>query len=990
MQEDFFEYLKSNKPELLIVSDDKEALIARDIAHFLGFKPFILADLRANFGDDLLSFSDELKQISNELNEYYSYNKQNKLLISPIRTIVNKLPKKECFKTKKISFADTINLEEFKNLLYNWGYNFVDIVEDEGEVSIRGDIIDIFIVGDENPVRISLFDTEVESIRYFEIESQKSFNELEEIFIKPAFLALDEEQTKEIEQKINSSNSSAFINNIQSLGFWFIDELGEFYTKKLNSTISINAKDEIDEVYIFSKNKINKEEILKLPVIEKAKKYVNVKPTNIIEFLEFHKDKKITIISNTQTKLKALELNEAVLKKINFIQSFEVINLVSNDEVILSLNNEVKKRKKKKRPTIVLDELKVGDFVVHEVHGIGKFIGIEPVKIMGGTKDFVVLVYAGDDRLLIPVENIDIIDRYVADSGIIPTLDKLGKNSFSKLKAKIKDKLFAIANEIIKLAALREVTEGIKIEINKNLIKEFQKEAGFSYTKDQIKAIEEIFADLSSGKIMDRLLSGDVGFGKTEVAMNAIFAVSLNNYNSLFICPTTLLAHQHYNTLQKRFNKFNIKVAKIDSKTTTKEKNEIIKNYNDGNIKIIVGTHSLLNLKNLKNTALAIIDEEHKFGVKQKEKIKELHSKLHILSMSATPIPRTLNLALSKVKSLSELKTAPVDRIGVRSFVKEYDEKVIKEAILRELRRGGQIFYIFNNIATIENKKNEILKILPNLKIKIIHSKINSKEADNILLEFANKEFDLLLSTSIVESGLHLPNSNTIIIEGANNFGIADLHQLRGRVGRGDKLGFCYFLVKDKNRLTNEAIKRLVALERNSYLGSGIALAHQDLEIRGGGNILGEAQSGHIKQIGYALYLKMLEEAILTLSGEVKEENKTVEIKLTISAYLSSDFINDDRLRLDAYRRLGKAKTTEEIYTIADELEDRFGKFDRVSSQFIDLLIIKIKALNCDIKQISNFNQNITFKYNDERVITFKANSKDDDDIIKAVLEKLQ
>ena len=981
---EIFEYLKDNKIELLIVSDDKEALIARDIASFLGYKVFVLPDFRANFGDDLLSFSEELKQISTSLNNYHNYTKKNKLLISPIRTITYKLPKKECFSTKKIAFGDTINLDEFKTLLYNWGYIFVDIVESEGEVSIRGDIIDIFIVGEDEPIRISLFDVEVESIRYFDIQNQKSYQkELEEIILRPAFLALDEQKLSLLNQKLKS-NQNNIINNIHSLGFWYLDELGEFYTQKLTSVISNNAINEIDEVYIFD-NRIDKNQILQIPKIPPAKKYQPISPTNIAEFLQFHKDKKITIISNTQTKLKSLELPSDI--KYHFINSYEIINLISDKEVIISLNKEVKKRKKKK-PNIILDELQKGEFVVHEVYGIGKFIGIEPISIMGGKRDFVTILYANDDKLYVPVENIDIIDRYVADSGAIPTLDKLGKGSFTKLKEKVKEKLFKIANEIIELAAIRQLQEGIKINIDKNQIKLFWQKAGFEYTPDQKQAIKEIFEDLSSGKIMDRLLSGDVGFGKTEVAMNAIFAVSLNNYKSLFICPTTILANQHFHSLKDRFEPFGIKVAKIDGKTKPKEKKAILQDFASNKLHVIVGTHALLNIKE-KSLALVVIDEEHKFGVKQKEKLKNFKNEVHILSMSATPIPRTLNLALSQIKSLSQLKTPPKDRIGVRSFVKEYDKKIIKEAILRELRRGGQIFYIYNNIATINLKQKALLQILPNLKIEILHSKISPKESERILLDFADKKFDLLLSTSIVESGLHLPNANTIIIDGANNFGIADLHQLRGRVGRGDKEGFCYFLIQNKSSLTDSAIKRLVAIERNSYLGSGYALAYQDLEIRGGGNILGEAQSGQIKQIGYGLYLKMLEDAILTLSGKTKQAKQTIELKLSINAYLSNDFIQEDRLRLDAYRRLSKATDTQQIYQIADELEDRFGKFDEVSYNFIKLMIIKLKALQQNIKQISNYNQNITFIYNDNSKKTFKAYSKDDDDILKAILNSI-
>lgn len=989
-----YEYLKNLKEEkklkeceLLIVNDDKQAQIASDIVSFLGFKPFTLADFRANFGDDLLSFSTELQDITKALNEYYSYKKQDKILIAPIRTASFPMPKDKCFDSFEISFADTLNLEELKTKLYNWGYYFVDIVTSEAEVSIRGDILDICPLGSETGYRISLFDDEVESIREFDIEDQKSSKEeIENFKITPAFLALEESALEEINEQIQSVESDAFIKDIHSLGFWYLGELGEYLPQKLNSYVTLEALDELEEVYVFEDKRVAKEKFLTLPQVRRAKNYQEVAPANIKEFLTFHEDKKVTIISSSEAKVKSFDL-ELSNSNINYIFENYIINLVGNDEVIISLNKEIKKRRKK-RVRLVLDELQEGDFVVHETHGIGQYRGIEPVVVMGAKRDFVIVMYAGDDKLLIPVENIDLIDRYVADGNSYAVVDKLGKGSFAKLKEKVKDKLFAIANDIIKLAAARELINGIKINTEKQVLANFQNSAGFEYTKDQTRSVREIFEDLSSGRVMDRLLSGDVGFGKTEVAMNAILATVLEGHQAIFVCPTTLLASQHFHGMRKRFEEFGIRMAKLDGKSTTKDKNEVKKSLEEGSLDLVVGTHSLLGVKT-KDLALVVIDEEHKFGVKQKEKLKELREDVHIFSMSATPIPRTLNLALSKLKGMSSLLTPPRERLGVRTYVKEYSDKLIKEIILREKRRGGQLFYVHNNIASIEAKKADIEEIVPNIKIEIIHSKVKPKDAEEIIEKFDNKEFDILLATSIVESGLHLPNANSIIIDGADRFGIADLHQLRGRVGRSDKEGFCYYVVEDKKKITNDAIKRLVALESNSYLGSGTALAHQDLEIRGGGNIIGEAQSGHIKQIGYGLYLKMLEDALASLSGETKEEAKTVDIKLAISAFISSDYIVEDRVRLELYRRLSKCHSKQEVYEIEEEMEDRFGKPDIPTKQFLELIIIKILALSQGIKTISSYEMNITFVKSDETKETIKSPSKDDDDIIETTLKFL-
>jgi transcription-repair coupling factor (superfamily II helicase) len=989
---DIFYSLKQNKPQLLVVSDEKEAYQAKDCASFLGYAPFLLPDFRANYGDDLLSFSEELKTITKVLEQYYLYKKKNKILISPIRTITFPLPKENCFEQFELNFGDTIDIKLLKDKLYNWGYIFVDIVTSEGEVSFRGDILDIFPLEVDNAYRISLFDTEIESIRLFDVENQKSQKEeLESISISPAFLSLESKKFEELEEKARNSKTDTFIKDIHSLGFWYLDELGEFYTKTLESFITKKALNEMDEVFIFSEKRINKEAILSLNPILSQNVYKQITPSNKKEFLEFHKEKKITIISSTEARVRSYDLP---LLRDNQFQNYQVayrdelINLLSDDELILSLNIEIKKRKKKK-PKIIVDELKNGDYVVHETHGIGRFIGIEPVVVMGAKMDFVVLNYLGDDRLLVPVQNLDLIDRYVADSGNTALLDKLGKGTFAKLKNKVKEKLFAIASEIIALAAKRELIEGIKIDTTKEEIALLQNESGFIYTKDQQRSIDEFFSDISNGLVMDRLLSGDVGFGKTEVALNGIFATILSGYQALLVCPTTLLASQHYEGLKKRVEKYGFKIAKLDGRTTTKEQTVVKKALEDGTIDFVVGTHSLLNVKCAK-LALIVIDEEHKFGVKQKEKLKELRNDAHIFSMSATPIPRTLNLALSKIKGMSSLTTPPSERIGVRSFVKEYDEKIIKEVILREKRRGGQIFYIYNNIATIKNKRDEILSILPNMKIEIMHSQIQPKDSIRIIEDFSDGKFDILLATSIVESGLHLPNANTMIIDGANRFGIADLHQLRGRVGRSNKEGYCYFIVEDKNKLTEDAIKRLVALESNSYLGSGTALAHQDLAIRGGGNLIGEAQSGHIENIGYTLYIKMLEDAIATLSGETSEEKATVDIKLTISAYISSDYISEDRLRLELYRRLSKAKDKSEVFEILEEMEDRFGKLDTHTKQFIDLIFIKLQGVAKNIKTISNYEMNISIVYNDDKKEVIKSPSRDDDDIISTVLKYLK
>ncbi|RLA65768.1 MAG: transcription-repair coupling factor, partial [Epsilonproteobacteria bacterium] len=748
-----------------------------------------------------------------------------------------------------------------------------------------------------------------------------------------------------------------------------------------------NLDEELKEIYELTEPLLERKAFL-LPFITEGSKYRDLEAVDANKFLTAHKEKHITIIAKNESIVRGSELDS--FDNINFVYQEGIVNIMGADRLILSLNKAIK-RKRVKKASIVLDELKTGDYVVHENHGVGIFKGIEKREILGSLSEFVVMHYQNEDALLIPVSSLEVIDRYVAEGGSLPVLDRMGKASFRKLKAKVKEKLFAIATQIINLSAQRHLKKGIKLKRDMEEHAIFMSEAGFVHTQDQERAIDDMLDDMSSGKMMDRLLSADVGFGKTEVAMNGMFSAVKNGYQAMMIAPTTLLSSQHLKSLKERFYVHNIKVGKLDRFSTTKERNATLKALEDGSLDVVVGTHALLKAK-FKNLALVIIDEEHKFGVKQKETLKEIAIDVHLLSMSATPIPRSLNLAMSEVKSFSEILTPPTERQGVRTFVKSYDDKVIKEAIMRELRRGGQVFYVFNSIAGIEDKKKILLKILPKLRIAVLHSKISAKETEDEMMLFEDGEYDVLLSTSIVESGIHMPHANTMIVEGSDNFGIADLHQLRGRVGRGKKEGYAYFIVTDKERLTDNAKRRLLALETHSDLGSGAVLAFQDLEIRGGGNIIGEAQSGHIKHIGYSLYLRMLEDAIKELSGQDKEVTQRIDMKLSIDAYLNEELIEEDRLRLELYRRLSLCESVGEVYEIESEIADRFGKLDIITRQFIDVIVMKVLAREKGISKVSSYGENvfIEFRDTDKERMLLKSNSKDDDDIITTAMKYLK
>ena len=977
MQAKVYEYLLTHAPQILICEDDKEAALCADTASFAGFSAFKLPDFRAKKGDDLRSFNEELFEISSVLSKYYKFDGK-KIIISPFSTLLNPLPTQKNLESSTIKLKDNLNLSEFADLLIRFGYECVDIVESVGEFSIRGEVIDIYGVNMDDPVRILLFGDEVESIRNYNTATQISNKtELSEAEIVPFIANLSKDEFEKVSQKIEDMQSDALVSDLNSLGFWAIDSFSD-YLKVFDSKL---VKKIDFEIYDVPDEKFKGIEILPEPKV-----YKDLEVTLNFDFFELNKSKSITVLSRNEGLFKGYELDGFANVKLEI--SPLVVNLTSNDKIVVSLNKFEKKRRVK-RSSLVVDELKVNDYVVHEEYGIGRFLGLEKIKVLGATKEFVVIAYQNDDKLLLPVEHLNLIDRYIAQNGSMAVLDRLGKANFAKIKEKVREKLFAIASNIVAMAAKRELIAGKILQKEDISYLNFVQDAGFSYTSDQQKAVNDIKDELKSGKVMDRLLSGDVGFGKTEVAMNAIFTCIKSGFSAFFFVPTTLLSSQHYKTLSQRFSKFDIKVFRLDRFSSAKEKASLQKALKENEPIVCVGTHALLGVK-AENLGLIVVDEEHKFGVKQKEQLKEISQHSHILSMSATPIPRSLNMALSKIKTYSILATPPSSRLDVRTSVREWDEKVVKEAIMRELRRGGQTFYIHNHIADIEQTANDLRKILPKLRILILHSKVNAKVAEDEMMKFERGEYDLLLCTSIVESGIHLPNANTIIVENANKFGMADLHQLRGRVGRSDKQAYCYFLVEDKDAISKDALKRLVALEGNSFLGAGSVLAYHDLEIRGGGNIIGEAQSGHIEAIGYSLYLKMLEDEINKLLNQDSAKLDKIDLKLGVSAFLNQEFIREDRLRLEIYRRLSKCKEVSEVYEIQSELEDRFGKIDTFTKQFLDLIIIKILALKAGIKTISNSEQNILITKNDDEKIRLKSRSKDDDDVLAEILVYLR
>lgn len=977
--------------QILACKDFKESKLAKEVINYFtpNIKAVLFPEFRAKKNDDLRSFFEEFLQLLGALREFYQAleNKQEAIIIAPISALLHPLPKKELLESFKITLLEKYNLKDLKDKLFYYGYEILDLVEVEGEASFRGDIVDIYIPNSK-AYRLSFFDAECESIKELDPTTQMSLKEdLLEIEIPPTLFSLDEPSYKDLKTKVEQSPLNSFSKDLTSFGLWFLGEKANDLLGVYQSIISPKALEEIQE--LASLNELDDERFKFLKVLENAQGYEDLEiHAHALEgFIALHSNHKITLLASNKmildNAISALEKSSMECVIAPF-----VLNFKTPDRIFISLNS-FERKKKRQKSKLALNELNAGEWVVHDDYGVGVFSQLIQHSVLGSKRDFLEIAYLGEDKLLLPVENLHLIARYVAQSDSVPVKDRLGKGSFLKLKAKVRTKLLEIAGKIIELAAERNLILGKKMDTHLAELEVFKSHAGFEYTSDQEKAIAEISRDLSSHRVMDRLLSGDVGFGKTEVAMHAIFCAFLNGFQSALVVPTTLLAHQHFETLRARFENFGVKVARLDRYIKTSEKSKLLKAVELGLVDVLIGTHAILGAK-FKSLGLMVVDEEHKFGVKQKEALKELSKSVHFLSMSATPIPRTLNMALSQIKGISSLKTPPTDRKPSRTFLKEKNDELLKEIIYRELRRNGQIFYIHNHIASISKVKTKLENLIPKLKIAILHSQINANESEEIMLEFAKGNYQVLLCTSIVESGIHLPNANTIIIDNAQNFGLADLHQLRGRVGRGKKEGFCYFLIEDQKNLNEQALKRLLALEKNSYLGSGESIAYHDLEIRGGGNLLGQDQSGHIKNIGYALYTRMLEDAIYELSGGKKRLEKSVEIQLGVSAFLNPELIASDSLRLDLYRRLSLCENVDEVGQIHEEIEDRFGKIDDLSAQFLQIITLKILANQLGIIKLSNFNQNITITYNDEKKESLKAPSKDDNDILETLLKHLR
>lgn len=574
-------------------------------------------------------------------------------------------------------------------------------------------------------------------------------------------------------------------------------------------------------------------------------------------------------------------------------------------------------------------ELKVGDLVVHEQHGIGRYMGIRTLEVDNVARDYLFIKYAGEDKLYLPVEQIDVLQKYVGGDGPLPRLNSLGGQEWARIKNRVKASVQELARELLSLYAAREAEEGYAFSPDHPWQREFEARFPYEETPDQLRAIEEVKADMERRRPMDRLLCGDVGYGKTEVALRAAFKAVMDGKQVAFLVPTTILAQQHYNNFVERFEGFPVKVELLSRFRSPKEQKEVIKGLKAGVVDIVIGTHRLLSRDvAFKDLGLVIIDEEHRFGVRHKEKLKMLRRHVDVLSMTATPIPRTLHMALSGARDLSIIDTPPENRYPIQTYVVEYSPGLIKEAIQRELNRGGQVFFVYNRIQTIDKWAAQLKELVPEARIVVAHGQMPEQKLEKVMSDFLQGEYDILVSTTIVEAGLDIPNVNTMIVYDADNFGLAQLYQLRGRVGRSNRLAYCYFTYRKDKMMTEDAVKRLQAIKEFTELGSGFKIALRDLEIRGAGNILGPEQHGFIVSVGYELYCRLLEEAVETMKGKKTspEREATPRIDLKVNAYLPNSYISNQQQKIELYRRIATLETEDEIKEMALELKDRFGR----------------------------------------------------------------
>lgn len=851
----------------------------------------------------------------------------------------------------KIKTNTSINRDKLIKLLDEFGYSYETIVSATGSYAVRGFIIDIFIVEEEHPIRIEFFGDEIQSIRYFDESTQLSIKSIDEINILP---------NKEIETQAKSS----IYDYLNDPYVFYLDEklIGDEYDKILSDIKLYNEENNINKKHMFDLHEIKPKNIIYLNHFENnnhnliryqtnsitnfnsdfdlLKSFIEKKVKDKTVILYLSKIKQVDIITSLYPIVNVVDDEDKIQKnKVNIVRKylnngFEIDNyvVISERDIELSKTQKIKYKNNLKIGTKLKNtsDLEVGDYVVHYKHGIGIYGGIVSLTKNNIIKDYLVINYLGNDKVYVPVEKIDTIFKYTSKDGISPRVNKLNSSSWAKTKLSLKKKVHDISKELLELYAKRASLKGPKFEYSE-LEDIFANDFEYTLTPDQEKSINDVINDLSSSRPMDRLLCGDVGFGKTEVSFRAMIRTLLNHKQVAYLCPTTILSKQQYNNALERFRNFPVNIAILNRFTSTKQLKEILNGIENGSIDIVFGTHRLLSKDvKFKELGLLIVDEEQRFGVTHKERIKELKSDVNVLTLSATPIPRTLKMALSGLRDLSIIDTPPVNRYPVQTYVLEEQDVVIKDAIYKEMARHGQVFVLYNRVESIESKVFQIKKLVPEANICYAHGQMSKTQLENVMQDFLDYKYDVLVCTTIIETGIDMPNVNTLIIYDANNYGLSQLYQLRGRVGRSNKVAYAY-LMYSKNKMLNDiAIKRLDAIKEFTELGSGYRIAMRDLALRGAGDILGDEQSGFVSEVGLDLYMKLIEEEIKRLKGEKVEEIDDISDNslIDVDTHIDDNYVSEESLKIEIHQKINEIDSKEKLLEIKQELEDRFGKIN--------------------------------------------------------------
>ncbi|MBQ8460744.1 transcription-repair coupling factor [bacterium] len=968
----------------------------------------------------------------------YDYAKQIEILhtkpdivICPVKSLLEKFPDKTFFKKNsfKIKIGDTIELKELAQKLVNLGYKKSTMVSDVGEFSIRGDIADVFTLG-ENPVRIELWGDEVVDIRYFNNETQKSIQKTKEISILPIYkfqIKGKEDILRVLQQGKDDIPDESYFDGIEVYQNYFndnlvsildyfedyilvFDETSEIYSKyefldensnkqleeNLKSGLIINIENnslapcgrglgrggknhftyeeflrktsyftkigfnnfidgQIGELIEFNSQPLRNFEANIDLITDFIKEYQNTPPDYLIIIATDYPERVREILS--EKGIFDVEYSESIVHSGCILDDFKTV-IMTDRELFNKRSKEITASKKtyfKEKPEYIenINDIKPGEFVVHTIHGLGIYKGLSKQEIDGQLKDYLTIEYANKDKLHIPAEQINLLCRYRGSGNIRPKLSKMGGRDWENTKAKVKKEVEVVAYDLLRLYARRKMQEGIQFLPDTNWQIEMEEAFEFVETPDQLKAISQVKADMESPQPMDRLICGDVGFGKTEVAMRAIFKAVTSGKQAAVVVPTTILALQHYQTISERFRPFGVGVELLSRFRTKKEQNETVKNLATGKCDVVIGTHRLLQDGIVfKDLGLLVIDEEHRFGVRHKEKLKQLRENIDIISMSATPIPRTLYMSLSGIKDMSVINTPPKNRLPIKTFVGNWNETQVKNAITHELDREGQVFYLYNRVETIQEFKNQLQKIVPNARIAVGHGQMNEKELEQVIIDFSNHEYDILLATTIIENGIDIPNANTMIIHDSDRFGLAQLYQLRGRIGRCERQAYCYCLYKKSKEMTKDAVDRLKAIKEFTTLGSGYQIALRDVEIRGVGNILGTKQHGHMVNVGFDTYCELLEETVQELQGQVVNKTNPTIVDINVTAYIPDEWVGSTEQKMIEYKRLADVKSSVELDYIVDEWVDRFSKPPESVENLIKLIRLRLSATEVKISAI--------------------------------------